>query len=62
MMTREEIMDEELKECRNCLYYAFEGNEEHCGKCVESVNQKEIDGFNGFWKPIFACDEKEEDN
>lgn len=47
-------MDEELKECQNCFYYAFGGNEENCNRCIESVNENGIDGFDGFWKPIYS--------
>ena len=47
-------MDEELKECEICYYYVFGENDEHCKKCVKSVNEKGVDGFDGFWKSVYS--------
>ena len=47
-------MDEELKECENCYYYILVSDKERCNKCVESVNEKGIDGFNWFWKSVYS--------
>lgn len=47
------MMEEEWKECQSCYYYVFGTDKEHCNRCVESVNEKGIDGFAGYWKPIY---------